>query len=632
MKEAHLPTIPEKSEKIKNDIIKRLNEQANLLREGRESVNNVSESKAHEIPEESHSNREFVPPPVKSHRNYHYVNEEIVIERILSLTTDDILDHLNKSEEEITVPSTRSKMLKDPYAWEYIKAEIVELNGIQKHGTFESVVCPPDAVPITCRWVYDIKRNVDGTVQKFKARLVVHGYKQVEGRDFNRTFSSTTQIRSFRMIVALSTELGLTITQYDISNAFLNGVLEEPVYMHFPPGYQSEQKGLVIKLVKALYGLRQSSRVWQTTLYACLAKAGLKPCKTDSGVLYCKTENGDICLVFSWVDDLGIACKCEKTRKKIVKLLNDEFILKSLGELSHYVGIVIEKTDNGYQLHQGPYNARIVKKYLGDDIKASKVPANPNERLSVIDCPVKESDKPDYPYINVTGSLLYTAICTRPDLFYSVMQLARFNTNPGNSHVKASIQVIRYLKNDPNLGIKFSKSKDFDGKIRIRAFVDSDWGGCVDTRRSTLGYVIHVANGPVSWKSKTPKTIALSSCEAEFMALSEVCRELMWMCRFLDEIGIEYHTPEIHCDSSSAIRWAEDPVQHQRNKHVELKYYYCRDLVADEKVRIFKIHTTKQCADIMTKPVGKQILEKLGPPTMGYELVTLDTCDRKGVR
>ena len=341
MKEVHLPTIPEKSEKIKNDIIKRLNEQANLLREGRESVNNVSESKAHEIPEESHSNREFVPPPVKSHRNYHYVNEEIVIERILSLTTDDILDHLNKSEEEITVPSTRSKMLKDPYAWEYIKAEIVELNGIQKHGTFESVVCPPDAVPITCRWVYDIKRNVDGTVQKFKARLVVHGYKQVEGRDFNRTFSSTTQIRSFRMIVALSTELGLTITQYDISNAFLNGVLEEPVYMHFPPGYQSEQKGLVIKLVKALYGLRQSSRVWQTTLYACLAKAGLKPCKTDSGVLYCKTENGDICLVFSWVDDLGIACKCEKTRKKIVKLLNDEFILKSLGELSHYVGIVI---------------------------------------------------------------------------------------------------------------------------------------------------------------------------------------------------------------------------------------------------------------------------------------------------
>ena len=116
------------------------------------------------------------------------------------------------------------------------------------------------------------------------------------------------------------------------------------------------------------------------------------------------------------------------------------------------------------------------------------------------------------------------------------------------------------------------------------------------------------------------------------MALSEVCRELMWMCRFLDEVGIEYHTPEIHCDSSSAIRWAEDPIQHQRNKHVELKYYYCRDLVADEKVRIFKIHTTKQCADIMTKPVGKQILEKLGPPTMGYELVNLDTCDRKGVR
>ena len=153
-------------------------------------------------------------------------------------------------------------------------------------------------------------------------------------------------------------------------------------------------------------------------------------------MLFCRTEDGGICIVFSWVDDLGIACKCEKTRKKIVNLLNDEFILKSLGELSHYVGIVIEKTDNGYLLHQGPYNSRIVKKYLEDDVKASKGPANPNEWLSVLDCPVKDSDKPDYPYINATGSLLYSAICTRPDLFYAVMQLARFNTNPGSSHVK----------------------------------------------------------------------------------------------------------------------------------------------------------------------------------------------------
>ena len=203
------------------------------------------------------------------------------------------------------------------------------------------------------------------------------------------------------------------------------------------------------------------------------------------------------------------------------------------------------------------------------------------------------------------------------------MQLARFKSNPGETHVKASKQVLRYLNDDPSKGIKYTKTKDFDGKIRIIAYVDSDWAGCVDTRRSTMGYIIKVANGPTSWKSKTIKSLALSSCEAEFVALSEVCRELMWMCRFLDELGIQYHTPEIHCDSSSAIRWAEDPVQHQRNKHVELKYYYCRDLVTADKVRVFKVHTTLNCADIMTKPVGKQILDKLLPTAMGQTIIEL---------
>jgi hypothetical protein len=227
---------------------------------------------------------------------------------------------------------------------------------------------------------------------------------------------------------------------------------------------------------------------------------------------------------------------------------------------------------------------------------------------------------------------LYSAICTRPDIFFAVMQLARFNSNPGESHVKASKQVLRYLKGTPNQGIRFTKSADFDGKIKITSYVDSDWAGCVDTRRSTMGYIVHVANGPVSWKSKTIKTLALSSCEAEFVALSEVCRELMWMCRFLDELGIDYHTPNVYCDSSSAIRWSEDPVQHQRNKHVELKYYYCRDIANQEKVHIFKIHTTQNCADILTKPVGKQILDRLLPTAMGQKITEFQAVIRKGVR
>ena len=199
------------------------------------------------------------------------------------------------------------------------------------------------------------------------------------------------------------------------------------------------------------------------------------------------------------------------------------------------------------------------------------------------------------------------------------MQLARFNSNPGRPHVKAAETCVRYVEETSDLGIKYTAPKDKSAKLVIDAFVDSDWGGCPDTRRSTTGYIIQVCGGPVSWRSKLMSTMALSSCEAEFMALTEVCRELMWMCRFLDEIGIEYEVPNVYCDSSSAINWAGDPIQHQRNKHVEIKYYYCRDVVADEKVRLFKIHTTNNCADMMTKPVGRQVMDRIKMKAMGHE-------------
>jgi hypothetical protein len=276
-----------------------------------------------------------------------------------------------------------------------------------------------------------------------------------------------------------------------------------------------------------------------------------------------------------------------------------------------------------YDLHQAPYSERMVKTYIPNDSRmTSKIPASPI-RLSATDCPKDGEEKPDYKYINATGSLLYAAICSRPDIFYATMQLARFNSNPGEPHVEASKRLLRYMDHTKGLGIRYTKSNNFNGKIDITAFVDSDWGGCIDTRRSTMGFIIHIANGPVAWKSKLMKTLALSSCEGEFMALTEVCREIMWLCRFLDEIGIAYNTPNIYCDSASAINWSLDPIQAQRNKHVELKYYYVQDICAANKVRLFKIHTTFNCADIMTKPVGYQILAKLAPSAMGHALPTL---------
>ena len=569
---------------------------------------------------------EFLPPP-SYEEHHHFVPDNINLEEVIQqayLSIQEILKDID--EETLSAPQTRSKMLcmEEAIRDEFIEAEWRELAGIRRHGTYVLVVCPKGRKPITCRWVYDIKRDAEGKITLFKARLVVHGYKQVEGIDFQKTFSSTIQMRTFRLIVAMSVNLGLKLTQYDISNAFLNGDLEEDVYMETPPGYK-DPDGKVWKLLKGLYGLKQASRIWQSTLYGKLKKAGMTVCKTESGILYMRCgKTGDLLILACWVDDLIIAARNEAMRKQIEAILEKYFITKILGPLSLYVGIVVEQ-ESVYDafLHQKPYSVRMVKKYIGDNFRLSKIPASSTERLSKVDSPATEEEKSkiDYPYINATGSLLYLVVCTRPDMFYGTMQLAKFNSNPGEKHVKASKMMLRYLAGTLDEGIKFTKDPEFKGEFKIEAYVDSDWAGDPDTRRSTCGYIIHVNGCPVGWKSKTMKTIALSSCEAEFMALTEVCREVMWMCRFFDEIGLKYSMPEVYSDSSSALNWAEDPIQHQRNKHVEIKYYYVRDMVAKGNVKTFKISSANNVSDIMTKPVGKQILDKLKPGAMGHEKV-----------
>jgi hypothetical protein len=175
------------------------------------------------------------------------------------------------------------------------------------------------------------------------------------------------------------------------------------------------------------------------------------------------------------------------------------------------------------------------------------------------------------------------------------------------------------LKGTKGKGLKYRRPAGSDPKVEIIAFVDSDWAGCPDTRRSTVGWSVHLCGGPVSWKSQLKKTLALSSCEAEFMGLSDVSREIMWLCKFLKEIGVEYHTPKIFCDSNSAIYWAEDPVQHQRNKHVELKYYFVRDAVDKELVKLYRINTKNNVADLFTKPATRSMISELLEALMGYK-------------
>ena len=570
-----------------------------------------------------------IPPDYSGH--IHFTEDNISLDDVINYAFtasdgSDIFDSIIEKEKSKleTPPKTQNIMLQGPKVNEYIEAEERELTGILKHGTWEVVVRPKNRKPITCRWVYDLKRNNNNEIILHKARLVVHGFKQIEGVDFNKTFSSVAQMRSFRMIIMLAVAFDLDLTQYDISNAFLNGDLEEEIFMEYPPGYEGDPN-TCLKLLKGLYGLKQAARIWNKVLTKVLRKAGLKICKTEPGILYHPSIRCYVCL---HVDDIIIATSDKSLREKIVELLSENFLTKSLGELSQFVGIEILRESKSVTLRQSAYAERVwarLEKWVNHfKNKTHSTSPNTTDKLSKLDIPVEPTeDIVSYPYPSVVGSLMYLVVATRPDMMQPVIQLARFMSNWGKPHIHAANKSLRFLKRTFNDGIKFTKPPSFNGKLKIQCFSDSDWAGCPDTRRSTIGYIIIMCGGPIAWKSQLRKTLAHSSCEAEYMALSEIGREIIWLCNFLDEIGVEYEIPEIYCDSTSAINWAEDPIQHQRTKHVELDYYYIRDIVAQRKVRLFNVTSKRNPSDVFTKNVDTETYHQHRPCIMGWEPIII---------
>ena len=525
----------------------------------------------------------------------------------------------------IEVPKTRKQAMLHKFKEHFIEAEHKELYEIWVNGTFEFTICPEGRKPIPCIWTYDIKRNDKNEIERFKARLVIQGFKQVEGIDFQKTFSSVAQVRTFRTVLALAIRYNLTITQYDISNAFLNADIDTEIFMTYPPGYppkELEKLKEVLKLLKGLYGLRQASRLWNKLLVKTFVDAGLQVCKTEPGILRVMNED-TLCLVNLWVDDYLLATNDEVLRTRIEKVMASLFQVKALGILKHYLGVVIDwyKLPDGrraVKLHQKPYFDRLLAKTGFDKSSAMPTPGAPSVQLSVVDMPGPNDEIPDWPYMSVGGSIMYPTLCTRPEMSFQTNKLSRYNRNPGKTHVNAQKHMLKYIKGTTGRGLIYKEQTSYDGdKVNIVACVDTDWAGCQDTRRSTVGYIVYLDGSPIAWKSKLMTTLALSSCEAEFMGLSLVAREVMWLCRFLTEIGIEYNIPKIYCDSQSAIYWAEDPVQHQRNKHVELKYYYIRDLVSAELVEIWKISGLNNPADPLTKVTDRRMAKDVVPPLMG---------------
>eukprot|EP00253_Pinus_taeda_P007479 PITA_07479 len=394
-----------------------------------------------------------------------------------------------------------------------------EIGAIEKSKTWELVDLPEGKDAIGVKWVYKTKSNAEGKIDRHKARLVVKGYKQQQGRDYDETFAPVARMETVRIVLSIAAQHKWKIYQMDVKFAFLNGVLKEEVYVEQPSGYEVYgQEHKVCKLKKALYGLKQAPRAWYSRIDAYLI------------------ENDD--LIFTSNDASLIA------DFKVV--MKSEFEMTDLGFLRYFLGIEVDQSENGVFISQDKYVEAVLKRFNMQNIKAAVTPTVMGLKLT------KEDSSKDFNpklYKSIVGSLMYLT-ATRPDIMHAVSLISRFMERPKETHWQAAKRILRYVNGMKGFGILYSSSENF----MLTGYTDSDWVGSVDDRKSTSGYVFHMGSGAISWASKKQPVVSLSTVEAEYVAAIAAACQAVWLRRVLRDLCHEQENgTTIHCDNSSTI-------------------------------------------------------------------------------
>jgi hypothetical protein len=459
------------------------------------------------------------------------------------------------------------------------------------------------STPIGCKWVFKTKVNPDGST-RYKARLVIKGYQQVEGIDFTETYAPVSKMATFRLLLSKCAKQGWLIDHLDVVTAFLNPKVDrDDIYMELPEGIEWLDPRLVncrgFRLLKALYGLKQAPRLWFENIRAFLLSLGFTECDEDPN-LY--TKDGVILLLY--VDDILIAYNDKQAADDVKALLKNQYKMSDLGRARRFLGMQIDQTGNdGIYLCQETYISDMIKRFRMEDAIPIDSPMDPYVNLDNENCEDKPVDKTLY--LSIVGSLMFAALGTRPDISYSVTALSRYNVLPLQMHLTAAKRVLRYLKTTKNKRLHFPANDD----STLEGFTDSDWAGRTSTRKSVGGYIF-VDGGPISWQAKSQSVVALSTLEAEFIACSDATREAIWLKRLQNEMESESGEDapiRIGCDNQGALKLIETGVVKAKTKHIDVKY---RHVIDEQKVHgsveFYYITSDQNVADLLTKPLPKE--------------------------
>ncbi|HVX00705.1 MAG TPA: reverse transcriptase domain-containing protein, partial [Candidatus Babeliaceae bacterium] len=443
------------------------------------------------------------------------------------------------------------------------------------------------------------------------ARLVGKGYNQKEGVDYFETFAPVAKLSSIRALLALATHHDLEIHQMDVKCAFLNGVLEEDIYMEQPQGFiEKGKEHLVCKLNKTLYGLKQASRQWYTKMDQTLSSLSFRRLESDNCTYVYQDKHNVVMYICLFVDDLLMFSNSLIRLNILKKKLSSLYKMKDLGEAEYILGmqIVRDRKKGILSICQSGYIRNLVQKYGLAEAKPVYTPLDSGLKLSKKDAPTTEEEKSrmaKVPYQSAIGAIMYCMLGSRPDVAYAITALSQFSSNPGWQHWNAVKRLIRYLNTTQDYKLTYRSKKGDEGPC-LYGYSDADWGNNIDDRRSYTGYLFMLAGGAVSWQAKKQPTVALSSMEAEYMAATQAAKEALWWRSFLTELGMNVSNETVLLsDSKGAIDLAKNPEFHPRSKHIAIQHHFIRMQVANKSVKMEYIGTEIMAADILTKPLGR---------------------------
>ena len=444
-------------------------------------------------------------------------------------------------------------------------------------------------------------------MERYKGRLVAKGYSQRYGIDYDETFAPVVKFSSIRAILVAALKKNMIIHQMDVQTAFHHGKLNEDIYMLQPEGFvEPRLEHLVCKLNKSLYGLKQSPRCWNSVLHEYLILLGFKRSDADPCVY---VDNSDSLMYIAvYVDDLIIAASCDDKLSKVKASLSSRFKMKDMGKLHFCLGVSIDydAEKKCILMHQKQYILQMLERYGLMEAKTCATPFDTSVNLQKSEKEVDTKNQANYQ--SQVGSLLYAAMAIRPDIAYAVGVVSKFNAYPSAAHFKTVKRIFQYLKLTSNFAIKYVNLT----QPRLIAFSDADWAGDRDDRHSTSGNVFIFGGGAVSWLSKKQAVVALSTSEAEYVALSSATQEAIWLKRLLIDLNVIHDCPiVIQEDNQGATAMSKNPVFHGRTKQIDIQYHFIREAVVNGTIELEYCNSENMVADIFTKALSKPRFEKL---------------------